>query len=106
MGAPHPAHQGIPAVHFDKMTCTACHSGPAPEQITRQFKNGMTHGLGEFNVNKSPDASPRLFYPVFARNEQGKLQPNRMVWPAFWCRVQGTAVTPLHPEVVKRAIAK
>ncbi|MEI9972594.1 MAG: hypothetical protein WDO73_11365 [Ignavibacteriota bacterium] len=45
MGAPHPDHEGIPPVHFAKMTCTACHSGPLPEKTTRQFKNGMTHGL-------------------------------------------------------------
>ena len=31
MGAPHPDHEGIPPVHFAKMTCTACHSGPLPE---------------------------------------------------------------------------
>jgi hypothetical protein len=106
MGAPHPAHEGIPAVHFAKMTCTACHSGPEPEQSTRQFKNGMTHGLGEFNVNKSPDAAPHLYYPVFARNEEGKVAPNRLVWPAFWGRLQNGKVTPLHPDVVKKAMAK
>jgi hypothetical protein len=106
MGAPHPDHEGIPPVHFAKMTCTACHSGPLPEQTTRQFKNGMTHGLGEFNVNKSPDAPPHLYYPVFARNEEGKLAPNRMVWPSFWGRVQGGNVTPLAPAQVKKAIAK
>ena len=106
MGAPHPDHEGIPAVHFAKMTCTACHSGPLPEQNTRQFKNGMAHGLGEFNVNKSPDALPHLYYPVFARNEEGKLAPNRMVWPAFWGRLQNGRVTPLHPDVVKSAMAK
>ena len=106
MGAPHPDHEGIPPVHFAKMTCTACHSGPLPEQNTRQFKNGMTHGLGEFNVNKSPDAPPHLYYPVYARNDQGKLAPNRLVWPAFWGRVQGGTVTPIHPDQVKKAIAK
>jgi len=106
MGAPHADHEGIPPVHFAKMTCTACHSGPLPEQSTRQFKNGMTHGLGEFNVNKSGAALPHLYYPVFARNEEGKLAPNRMVWPAFWGRIEGGTVKPLHPDVVKRAIAK
>ncbi|MHC4194615.1 MAG: cytochrome c3 family protein [Planctomycetota bacterium] len=34
MGAPVPKHSGIPLVHFDKLTCTACHSGPWPEQVT------------------------------------------------------------------------
>jgi hypothetical protein len=57
-------------------------------------------------VNKSPDAPPHLYYPVFARNEAGKLAPNRMVWPAFWGRLQNGNVTPLHPDTVKKAIAK
>ena len=106
MGAPHPDHEGIPPVHFAKMTCTACHSGPLPEQSARQFKNGMTHGLGEFNVNKSSEALPHLYYPVFARNDDGKLAPNRLVWPAFWGRLQNGAVKPIHPDQVKRALAK
>jgi hypothetical protein len=106
MGAPHPDHEGIPPVHFSRMTCTACHSGPLPEQITRQFKNGMTHGLGEFNVNKAAGALPHLYYPVFARNEAGKLAPNRLAWPAFWGRLENGTVKPLHPDQVKRALAK
>jgi hypothetical protein len=106
MGAPHPEHEGIPPLHFAKMTCTACHSGPLPEQSTRQFKNGMTHGLGEFNVNKGSEALPHLYYPVFARNEEGKLAPNRLVWPAFWGRLQNGTVKPLHPDEVKKVLAK
>jgi hypothetical protein len=106
MGAPHPDHAGIPPVHFTKMTCTACHSGPLPESNTRQLKNGMTHGLGEFNVNKSAQALPHLYYPVFARQEDGKIGPNRLVWPAFWGRMRQDAIQPLHPEVVKEALQK
>ena len=30
LGAPQPAHAGLPPVHFEKMTCTACHAGPVP----------------------------------------------------------------------------
>jgi hypothetical protein len=106
MGAPHPGHEGIPPIHFAKITCTACHSGPLPETNTRQLKNGMTHGLGEFNVNKAAQALPHLYYPVFARQEDGKLAPNRLVWPAFWGRLQKGSVVPLHPEQVKKALLK
>jgi hypothetical protein len=106
MGAPHADHEGIPPVHFARMTCTACHSGPLPEPSTRQFKNGMSHGLGEFNVNKSSQTLPHLSYPVFARQADGKLAPNRLVWPAFWGRLQNGAVSPIHPDQVKKAIEK
>ena len=88
------------------MTCTACHSGPLPEPGTRQFKNGMTHGLGEFNVNKSAEALPHLYYPVLARQADGKLAPNRLVWPAFWGRLENGKVKPLLPDQVKKALLK
>jgi len=106
LGAPHPDHEGIPPLHFAKMTCTACHSGPLPESGTRQFKNGTTHGLGEFNVNKASQALPHLYYPVFARQADGKLAPNRLMWPAFWGRLQKGSVTPIHPDRVKKALEK
>ena len=106
MGAPHPDHEGIPPVHFAKMTCTACHSGPLPGSDTRQLKNGMTHGLGEFNVNKSAQALPHIYYPVFARQADGKLAPNRLVWPAFWGRLHAGSVTPIHPDDVKKVLLK
>jgi len=48
---------------------------------------------------------PHLYYPVFARGEDGKIGPNRMVWPAFWGRMNGDKVQPLHPDIVKRAKA-
>jgi len=105
-GAPHPEHAGIPPVHFAKMTCTACHSGALPEANTRRLKNSMTHGLGEFNVDPSPDAPPHLYYPVFARQQDGKLAPNRAVWPSFWGRLRGGPVTPIPAAEVKTALAK
>jgi hypothetical protein len=106
MGAPHPDHEGIPPVHFRKLTCTACHSGPLPAANTRQLKNGMAHGLGEFNVNKSAQALPHIYYPVFAQQEDGKIGPNRLIWPAFWGRLRQGTVQPIHPDQVRKVIEK
>lgn len=106
MGAPHPDHEGIPPLHFAKLTCTACHSGPMPEAKTRQLKNGMTHGLGEYNVNKAAQVLPHIYYPVFARQADGKIGPNRLIWPAFWGRLRQGSVEPIHPEQVKAALLK
>lgn len=106
MGAPHPDHEGIPPLHFAKLTCTACHSGPLPAANTRQLKNGITHGLGEYNVNKAAQALPHIYYPVFARQSDGKIGPNRLIWPAFWGRLRQGSVEPLHPEQVKKALQK
>jgi hypothetical protein len=106
MGAPHPDHAGIPPIHFEKLTCTACHSGPWPAEGTRRMKNGLSHGLGEFNVNKSPDVLPHIEYPVFAPQQDGKIGPHRVVWPAFWGRLGTGAVAPLNPDEVRKVLLK
>jgi len=106
MGAPYPKHAGIPPVHFEKLTCTACHSGPWPADDTRRMKNGLSHGLGEFNVNKSPDVLPHIEYPVFAPQQDGKIGPHRMIWPAFWGRLRAGSVGPLSPDEVRKTLQK
>jgi hypothetical protein len=106
MGAPYPKHAGIPPVHFDKLTCTACHSGPWPGDSTRRLKNGLSHGLGEFNVNKSPEVLPHIEYPVFAPQQDGKIGPHRMIWPAFWGRLRAASVVPLNPDDVRKTLQK
>jgi hypothetical protein len=106
MGAPHPDHAGIPPIHFEKLTCTACHSGPWPADDTSRMKNGLSHGLGEFNVNKSPDVLPHIEYPVFAPQQDGKIGPHRMIWPAFWGRLRTGSVAPLSPGEVRKTLQK
>ena len=48
--------------------------------------------------------------PIFARPEanprQGKIGPQRMVWPAYWGRMAGEKITPLLPDTVAKAAAK
>ncbi len=86
LGAPVPKHKGIPAVHFDRLSCTACHSGPWPESEAARCKTSQAHALGTHNVNKVPNALPHIQYPVFAKatGEVGKITPNKLIWPAFW----------------------
>jgi hypothetical protein len=106
MGAPYPKHAGIPPIHFDKLTCTACHSGPWPADNTRRMKSGLSHGLGEFNVNKSSEVLPHIEYPVFAPQQDGKLGPHRLIWPAFWGRLRAGSVAPLNPDEVRNTLRK
>lgn len=106
MGAPKPDHAGIPPIHFEKLTCTACHSGPWPADNPRRMKNGLSHGLGEFNVNKSPEVLPHIAYPVFAPQQDGKIAPHRIIWPAFWGRLRAGSVAPLNPDEVRKTLQK
>lgn len=102
LGAPVPKHPGIPPVHFDKLACTACHSGPWPAQETILVKTSRAHRLGTTNVNKSPDAMPHIVSPVFAKQPNGKITPHKLIWPAFWGVLKDQNVTPIDIEVVRQ----
>ena len=102
LGAPAPRHAGIPPVHFDKLTCTACHSGPWPEQKTHRVKTSRAHGLGTYNIDGSDEALPHILSPVFAKKPNGKIAPHNLVWPAFWGSMKGQKVEPIALEIVRQ----
>lgn len=106
LGAPIPRHPGIPLVHFDKLACTACHSGPWPQQKTRRTKTSRAHALGTFAARKSPEALPHIVYPVFAKQQNDKIAPHKLLWPAFWGRLKDENVTPINLETVRKTTAK
>jgi nitrate/TMAO reductase-like tetraheme cytochrome c subunit len=101
MGAPVPKHNGIPSVHFEKLTCTACHSGPWPEQGTVRLKTSRAHALGTRLSRKSPEALPHIIYPVFAAGDDGRIAPNALLWPAFWADIQEGKVLPLSLDAAR-----
>ena len=100
--APKPEHAGIPLVHFEKLSCTACHSGVWPQGQTGTVKTSRAHGLGTHNSNKSPDALPHIISPVYAKGSDGKIGPKRAVWPAYW----GSLNEDGKVEIVKLDVAK
>lgn len=101
LGAPEPIHAGIPVVHFDRLSCTACHSGLWPTQETSLVKTSMGHALGTLGSKKNPDALPHIMTPVFAEGADGKIGPYNLVWPAFWGQVNEGKVRPLNLDIVK-----
>lgn len=106
LGAPVPQHRGIPLAHFDKLTCTACHSGPWPAKKTLRTKTSRAHGLGTHNINKSDDVLPHIQTVVFAKQPDGKIAPHKLIWPAFWATVKGQTITPIDFETVRRSTYK
>jgi len=106
LGAPRPKHPGIPPIHFDKLTCTACHSGLWPGEQACRTKTSRAHGLGTYNVNKSADALPHVLTPVFARGADGKITPHKLFWPAFWGVVKDANVGPVGLEAARRAVGQ
>ena len=108
MGAPVPAHKGLPTVHFKKLTCTACHSGPQPGGAAGHVQTSRAHNLGVKAKQHRDDAPPLIEWPVFmpeaGSGPEGRIAPHKVIWPAFWGRMKDTAVTPLAPEAVQAAV--
>ncbi len=105
LGAPHPAHKGLPPLHLEKLTCTACHSGPWPEQQTQAVQTSMAHNLGKAMRGRRDDVLPKIVEPVFARDDNDhRVGPYRLLWPAYWGYLKDGAVTPVTPVAVKKAM--
>jgi len=107
MGAPYPYHKGIPEVHFERLSCTVCHSGPLPENEPVRVRTARANRLGVFGIADWSTDLPAIVEPVYRRDTNGKLAPHRMMWPAYWgVRDNGDdkeTVRPLAPAEVEAA---
>jgi hypothetical protein len=101
LGAPKPVHYGIPALHFDKLTCTACHSGEWPASNLTRVKTSAAHALGMHGVNKSDNLLPHIITPVLKKMVNGKIAPHNLIWPAFWAQMNGDTLLPLDVDLIR-----
>jgi len=106
LGAPVPVHKGLPPVHFEKMSCTACHSGPWPDDKTALVKTSRAHRLGTIGVNKSHKALPHIATPVYATNENGKIAPHKLLWPSYWGDMKDDAIAPVAFETAMNVVGE
>ena len=105
LGAPRAVHKGLPLVHFDKLACTACHSGPRPGAKPVQILTSMAHGLGLPAHHYGEKLPPAMVAPVYLQ-VGGALAPHRMVWPAFWGALKDGKISPLNPDKVYDALRR
>lgn len=101
--APVPQHAGIPFIHFEKLSCTACHSGTWPTERTVATKTSRAHALGTRVVNRTDETLPHIQTSVFATGTDGKIAPHKLVWPAYWGWLQAEAVQPAALPIVRDA---
>ena len=100
LGAPKPLHKGLPPLHLEKLSCTACHSGVLPKDAAQRVQTSMAHSFGLPLQTRDADELPAIVQPVFLKDAQDVLTPHRAVWPAFWGTMEGDAITPLPPNEV------
>jgi hypothetical protein len=120
LGAPVPKHAGIPTVHFERLSCTACHSGPWPGDETTLAKTSRAHRLGTPSVTKDEQVVPHILAPVFVKQAvlsagrasepataaNGRIAPHKLIWPAYWGRLDGERVKPLAIDVVEGTLGR
>jgi len=100
LGAPVPKHAGLPPVHMNKLTCTACHSGPMPGKETTRVRTARANRMGIFGRAQWYTEAPNISAGVLVKGEHGKIEPRKMIWPAFWGKLEGEKVTPVLPDEV------
>ncbi len=66
----HPKHAGLPPLHLEKLTCTACHSGPWPREHVQRVQTAMAHELGLATRQRQAELPPTIVGPVFARTSK------------------------------------
>lgn len=103
LGAPMPRHWGIPTIHFEKMTCTACHSGTWPQETAGRWRTARMHKLGLHGKHKQDVRLPHIYAPVLLKGSDGKIGSYAMIWPAFWATLTDAAVEPIPPAKVMAA---
>lgn len=104
LGAPRPAHKGIPKIHFERLSCTTCHSGPLPEKEPQEVYTSRANRLGVFGKAHWTSEYPVILEPVFVREKDEKIYPERMMWPAFWAEKKGKDLVPVESqEILKTA---
>lgn len=103
LGAPVPVHAGLPPIHFDVLSCTACHSGPWPEDVATSVQTSFAHGLGTGSTSRTADDFPSIHEPVFIREPAtGKIAPHRVMWAAYFAFEDDSGdLVPLLPERVR-----
>lgn len=103
LGAPCPKHTGIPLVHFKRLSCTVCHSGPRPKEGFTRVRTSRANRLGIHGVAAWATDSPAVVEPVYKKDAAGKIAPQRLVWPAYWARRSGQGLAPIKPAEVEAA---
>ncbi len=105
LGAPRPKHIGMPLVHFDKLSCTTCHSGVTPNGELGTIRTARANRMGIYGRATWVTDAPYIQEPVFMRNAAGQIEPRRVMWPAFWgTRDAAGKITPIRPDSLSVAL--
>ncbi len=99
---PHPSHAGIPLVHFEKLSCTVCHSGVTADGKRAQVRTARANRIGIYGRAQWATDCPYVVEPVFMKGQDGKIAPHRVMWPSYFASVSTNGTwSPLRLDAVK-----
>jgi hypothetical protein len=104
LGSPRLVHKGLPPIHLEKLSCTACHSGPLPKAEPEVVHTSLAHSLGLPAPERGKNTAPVILQPIFLRGADGKIAPYKMVWPSYWARLSGTNLAPILPAEAAKIV--
>ncbi len=104
LGSPRLVHKGLPPIHLERLSCTACHSGPLPQSEPQVVHTSLAHHLGLPAPERGKNTAPIILQPVFLRGADGKITPYKMVWPSYWARLNGANLTPMLPAEAAKTV--
>ena len=87
---PRPVHAGFPTVHFEKLSCTVCHSGVTKDGKMAQVRTARANRIGIYGRAQWATDLPYILEPVFVKYDDGVIRPSRMTWtaadadPVYW----------------------
>jgi hypothetical protein len=105
LGAPYPEHRGLPPIHLERLSCTACHAGPWPGRTAGLVQTARSHALG-LQAHRKVHQQPEIVEPVFMPDLNGVLYPHRVVWPSYWATRKGDELTPVNPQEAQRVLRR
>ena len=79
---PRPVHEGFPTVHFEKLSCTVCHSGVTAGGRLSQVRTARANRIGIYGRAQWATDVPYILEPVFVKGDDGVVCPCRMTWTA------------------------
>ncbi|MBK8979312.1 MAG: hypothetical protein IPM29_25730 [Planctomycetes bacterium] len=106
LGAPKAVHRGLPPLHLQTISCTACHAGERPGAWPRRVQTSLAHGLGLASQTRTDADAPRIVEPVLARDADGVIRPHRAFWPTFWARETTAGLVPIPLDEATRTLRR
>jgi hypothetical protein len=71
---PKPVHAGIPLVHFQKLSCTVCHSGVTKDGKRAQVRTMRANRIGIYGRAQWATDIPFIEEPFVRKNSEGKVE--------------------------------